>query len=90
MTTAAEKTQHTPGLGWALVKPTLTSTEYMPVEIIRRGKRFTFVRTRSGIEWRYKTRGLWDGFASEEAAYDELQKLRASTAEYLRAKAVQP
>ena len=80
-----EKQSATPGLGWALVKPTLSSLEYMPVEVVRRGKRFTFVRTRSGKEWRYTTRGLWDGFPTEEAAYAEIQKMRESVAALSRA-----
>jgi hypothetical protein len=63
-------------LGWALVHPTLTSREYMPVEVVRRGRRYTFVRTRRGDVWRVNTRGLWDGFATEDAAYSELQKMR--------------
>lgn len=83
-------TAHTPELGWALVKPTIGSRDYMPVEIIRRGKRFTFVRTRNGKEWRYTTRGLWDGFGSEDEAYAMLDKMRADTAAFAKAEGRQP
>lgn len=75
-----------PDLGWALVKPTLGSTEYMPVKVVRKTKRFAYVLTPSGKEWRYSARGFWDGFATEEAAYAELQKMRRDAAEYLKAK----
>lgn len=64
-------------LGWALVKPTLSAKEYIPVEVVRRGKRFTFVRTLNGQEWRYTTRGLWDGFKTEEDATAKLEELRS-------------
>jgi hypothetical protein len=63
-------------LGWALVKPTLCAKEYVPVEIVRRGKRFTFVRTLSGTEWRYNSRGLWDGFQTYEDAQAEIGAMR--------------
>lgn len=71
----AKLTAEAPSLGWALVKPTLTSEEYMPVEVVRVGKRFTFVRTSKGDEWRYPSRGLWT-VASQDAAYAEIEKMR--------------
>lgn len=65
---------------WALVKPTIGSTEYMPVRIVRRGRRFTFVETVSGSEQRYNTRRLWDGFISYDAAVAEIDRMRAAAA----------
>ena len=70
---------------WALVKPTLGSTDYVPAKILRRGKRFTFVEHLPGVEWRFTSRGLWDGFDSREAAWAEIDKMRAATREYLLA-----
>jgi len=73
---------------WALVKPTIGSTEYMPVRIVRRGRRFTFVETVSGVEQRYNTRALWDGFTSYEAAVAETDAMRAAaTAQVLAMRA---
>ncbi len=63
-------------LGWALVRPTICATEYMPVEVVRKGKRFTFVRTLSGKQDRYTTRGLWE-VPTFEAAMAEIDQMRA-------------
>lgn len=73
------------GPEWALIKPTISATEYMPVEIVRRGTRFTFVRGPKGTEWRVTTRGLWGGFSSEQSAYDMLEKLREDRLAFDRA-----
>jgi hypothetical protein len=70
---------------WALVKPTIGSTEYMPVRVIRRGRRFTFVKTVSGQEQRYGTRGLWDGFSSYGAAVTEIDRMRAAATAHVLA-----
>jgi len=70
---------------WALVKPTLGATEYVAVRILRRGRRFTHVQGPAGAEWRYSSRGLWDGFTSYAAAVAEIDEMRAaSTAHVLR------
>jgi len=65
------RTEH---LGWALVKASSTATHYSKVQIIRSGKRFTWVRSSSGMEWRETTRGLWT-FETEAAADAELDTL---------------
>lgn len=79
------QTAHTPALGWALVKPAINADEYMPVEILRKGKRFTFVSSGRGGEWRYSSRGLWDGFATEEDARAMLERMRQDRATFARA-----
>jgi hypothetical protein len=62
-------------LGFALVKTTSAATHYTLVEIIARTpKRFTRVRSSSGMEWWEKTRGLWT-FETREAAEAERAKL---------------
>ncbi|MFZ3482105.1 hypothetical protein [Sphingomonas sp. 3-13AW] len=68
---------------WALGKPTIRSSEYMPVRIVRRGRRSIFVETVSGVEHRYTTRGLWDGFASDDAAVTEINEMRAASTEHV-------
>lgn len=68
---------------WALVKPTLGASEYMPVRIVRRGRRFTWVTTMDGREWRYTSRGLWDGFHSYEAASAEIDAMRAASTAHM-------
>lgn len=62
--------------GWALIKATSTATHYSKVKVIRTGKRFTYVQTGAGNEWRMTTRGLWT-FPSEAAADAELDVLAA-------------
>lgn len=62
------------GLGWALIKATSSATHYSKVKIIRTGKRFTYVQTGAGSEWRMTTRGLW-AFETEAAADAELDTL---------------
>lgn len=69
---------------WALVKPTLGASEYVPVRIVRRGRRFTWVQTVQGTEWRYTSRGLWDGFPSYEAAAAEIDAMRRAAANHVR------
>jgi len=65
------RTEH---LGWALVKASSTASHYSKVRITRSGKRFTWVRSSSGMEWRETTRGLWT-FETEATADAELDTL---------------
>ena len=62
-------------LGYALIKVTSAATHWTLVEIVgQTPKRFTRVRSSSGMEWTETTRGLWT-FPTRAAAEAELATL---------------